>query len=836
MKKYTFHLFLALLVAFVISCKEEEIPGSNPNPDPDSPNVSKPMAKTVDVNVVLPTGSTVNLSKTKLSTGMMDFNVDASGKTKAVLPDSIFRIAYLLDENNRILLMGIIHEKNKTIDAGSTAEALFYLGAGVFYRPKPVIHQYLAASSTLPGMQAFRNKISEMIKNDIGLIDNGAFVQPLAEYLAEYSKEVRPIEIRSGQIFVDPITFQSGIQIFENDALTVKLANTYRRRAHAFFYKTAYKPKGSKEETVLLSSIGESEKATVSKEIEPTSAFSSTLGTIFDWVIDKGIEYGRKETDPISLPLGDNEDEATYKVRVVGTSFLPTMTPQMTQEERKTWEKLMVKQFYLDFIAPILTEMFSEIKGNQDTNFGLEAFEYFLSQSPAIWELIEKGDFKKATEETVKYLLLDKDGQELQKEFIELLVNKYKNLPNPTWIDLDRDYNNANATEKYIKLIKAVELTVKLLDMAKLTAEIAMSNRIDVFTAKAIRSDVKINPNESTVIPFSNLALKAESKAKLSEGQSFLYKWSTTGKYGIIVSGNQKGAFIETSSATVNFRSEKNASELEENNFETVKVEIYIKSGTTLSFVNEGKASVNVVKSKLVMRPDDITLSGKNKESVTLYLERSDFVNDIISTSTLEYKVEWSLSGGCGMIDGITKTATTRGNKIVYQALDEKSDECIETVTAHVYFRKPGEDWVLREKVTGKVKISNDPKKIILNVPLITKDWKLSANGGYTTGVNLIAPVPIHEKAVKYTVKTYGFKIANNRENRSWTWLAGQAAPSDWAYPPGGEKGIVGNQYHFTISSTWCSGETGCDEKIPGWHTFYKGWGGMANIVIEIKD
>lgn len=834
MKKNTFPLLLTLLLSLVFSCQEEQNP--NPNPNPNPPVASKPLAKMVDVNVTLPQGVSIDLSKTKLSTGLMDFNVDASGKSKAVLPDGIYRMAYLLDESNRILLMGILHDQNKKLDAETTAEALFYLGAGIYFRPEPIIREYLTAASTLPGMPAFKEKITQMIKDDIGLIDKGAFEAPLAAYLTEFSKAVDPIDIRARQINVNPTGFQSGIQIFENDALSVKLANTYRRRAHAFFYKTAYKSKGSKDETVLLSNIGAGEKAVVSAEIEPTNAFSSTLGTIVDWAMNNGIEYARKETGPINLPLGDNEDEATYKVRVVGTAFYPELFP-MTADEKKTWEKLMVKQFYLDFIAPILTEMFSEIKGNQDTSFGFEAFEYFLSQSPTIWQLLEKGDWKNAATETVKYLLVDKAGQELQKKFITLLVDKYKNLPTPTWIDLDRDYNNASAVEKYTKLIKAVELTVKLLDMTKLTGEIAMSNRIDVFTAKSIRSDVTISPKEASVVPLSNLELKAETKTQLSEGQSFVYKWSTTGKYGVVLSGNQKGVSIETSTNTVNFRSESKTANLEENNYETVTVEVYIKSGTTQTLVGEGKATINVKKLKLVMRPEKITLMGG--QSVRLYLERTDGVNDIVSNDVLDYKVEWETSGKYGKFNGTLKSATTMGNALNYEALDKKVKEGVESFIARVYFKaKTDSEWTLRDIVRGELTVANDPKKVVLDIPLSIKPWDNSTDTKCVIGVNYMAIIPVHPKAVRYTVTFYGFKVPYRWENRRVTWVPSQRPPSEYTYPGASPKLIIGNDYYFTISANWGTGAMGpnCALGIERGIAVFAPMGGRANVVIEITD
>jgi hypothetical protein len=835
MKTYSFRLLLTLLLAFVFSCQEEENPSPNPNP----PVASKPLEKTVDVNVVLPPGVSMDLSKAKVTTGLMDFDVDASGKSKAVLPDGVFRMAYAMDDKNRILLMGILHEKNKTLDIASTAEALFYLGAGVYFQPEPVIREYLSSATALVGMEQFKKQLENQIRADIEYIEKGKFEKPLEDYLAEFRKEDEPLDIKARKITVDPTGFQSGIQLFENDGLSIKLANHYRRRAQAFIYKTGFKPKGSKEEVVLLSSISANEKAAITKEIEPTSAFSSVLGTIVDQLMGKGIEYARKETDPISLPLGDSEDGATYQVRVVGTAFYPTTSPQMTQEELTAWQKIMIKQFYLDFIAPILSEIFSEIKGSKDTNFGFEAFEYFLSQSPAIWQLIEKGDWKNATQETIKYLLVDKAGQELQKKFIEILVDKYRNLPNPSWIDLDREYNNANAAGKYVKLIKAVELTVKLLDMGKLTAEIAMSDRIDVYTATIHRNDVRIGPEQSTVVPFASQTLTAETQTQLSQGQTFVYKWSTTSNFGgTLISGGQRGVAIETTTKTVTFRSQANSADLGEDNIETVTVEVYIKSGNELSLVGDGKAKVNVKKLKTIMRPDNITLSGG--QSVRLYLERSDMVNDIVSNDVLEYKVDWVTTGKYGKFDGIHNTATTRGNAITLTILDKDVKEAKEFVTARIFFKaRTDPNWTLREVVTGEIKVVNDALKIILDLPFVTTPWDNSDGISCNVGVLWGPVIPVHPKAVRYTVTFYGFKKAHGWDNQSDTWLAGRKPPkAPFTLHEANNELIYNGNIYYGVSASWASGpmSSACGEAIVKAVDFYQAYGGRANIVIEITD
>jgi hypothetical protein len=286
------------------------------------------------------------------------------------------------------------------------------------------------------------------------------------------------------------------------------------------------------------------------------------------------------------------------------------------------------------------------------------------------------------------------------------------------------------------------------------------------------------------------------------------------------------------------YRSDTKAADLSDgNNIDIIKVEVFTKKGTTLTRIGEAKATINVKKIKLVMKPEKITLMGG--QSVRLYLERSDMVNDIISNDVLEYKVEWETSGKYGKFNGTLKNATTRGNALNYQVLDKEIKEGKETFIARVYFKaKSDADWTLREVVKGEITIANDPKKIVLDVALEVRTWDISTATRCNVGGNFMAVVPVHPKAVKYTVTFYGFKKPFRWDNRTSSWKPGQTPPVEYGYPGAGPNQILNNQYYFTISRSWSDGpkRDDCLSKLDHYISVYKPLGGRANIVIEITD
>ena len=834
--KYTF-LVIALMSVFFFSCSEPEEPADLL--DPGKPIKEANLAKTVDVQITLPAGTVIDLAKSTLSTGLMTFPVDASGKSKAVLPDGVTRLAYLFDDGNNLILMGVINGENKEITAETTAQAIFYLGAGIFYYPTEIGNEFLNQSKKLPGFEGFSKKVTEGVTSDILYLQNLKYESDLTKLMSEYTKKSEVINIQSRKIEVDPNGFQSGIRVYEFDPQNIKILNRYRRMAQAFIYKTAYKTKGSKDETVIIRNFSPSQKADKTTEIESPKFLKNLLGNFDDLIDGRGIQTGEKETVPIQLAIAENEDEATYKVRVVGTSIDANSTGSLTEDELKVWKELMVKQFFYDFFEPVISETFSEVKKIQDGTFGLDVFQSFLAKAPEVASSIEKGDFKTAFENSLRSMVSDAAGKELQDNLIKKAVDKFKDNQDVAWVTADRDYLTAEAKSRYAKTLVTVENIMKKIPMDRLNRDMSMANQMDVFTAKSIRGDVKITPKNETTVIHQNVPMKASTDTKLSAGQKFLYKWSTTGKYGLMTAtGGKKGVQIETDTPDANFRSEAKAGDLGENNYEKVKVELFTVQGNTQTLVGEATATINVKKLKLEMKPNGITLSGKQKQSVRLYLERSDNVNDIVSTSALEYKVEWSTEGKFGMFDGKNTIATTRGNAINYQALDGDIKEGVEEIKASIYFRVPGSgDWTLREEVKGKVNVNNDPKKIILNMPVTAKEYLFEVlPGAFSNGVHRLVIVPVHEDAKTYTVTTYGFTGAyrSSDENRTVSWANGGYPPSSYGWPLGDKRYyIYENSYYYTLGATWCSGI--CPDAIAEWLAGSLAFGGQANIIITLK-
>ena len=646
---------------------------------------------------------------------------------------------------------------------------------------------------------------------------------------------------------MDTKGFKSGLQVYELDNQNVKIRNERRRRAHAFAYKTAFKDKEGLE-TTIKSKIGGNDVAEKDLAINPRGAITSFSGTLKDWMVGKIAgnepEFAMSENGPVNLPMNESESEATYKVRVVGPGMGNISGLELTNAEKEKLDRLVLETFALDFVVPFIFDVLSlddAVFGTQSDEFKdiLWTIDVFVKSSPAIEQALKEGDYMKAFKETIWMGISEYPSKKFDDMVEDLALDGLKILKaKKPGLVTESPEEVTKMVKSALNAIKLVDYVLKAADYKFLLDHIALSDYLVEFTAKVKADDLVMTPNEETIIPATYYNVKVETKTTLAEGESFVYKWSTPGRFIYLYHQGKKVTEAETSSPTISYRSDAKAADLSDgNNPELITVEVFIKKGNTLTSLGKAEAKINVKKLKLVMKPEKITLMGG--QSVRLYLERTDGVNDIISNDVLDYKVEWETSGRYGKFNGTLRNATTRGNALNYEVLDKEVKEGKETFIARVYFKgKSDSEWILREIVKGELTVANDPKKIVLDIPLTTMSWDNSTDKRCNVGVNFMAKVPIHPKAVKYTVTFYGFKKPYRWENRTSSWRPGQTPAVEYGYPGAGPNQTLNGNYLFTISRTWGDGplRDDCLSKIDKWNEVYRPLGGRANIVIEISD
>ncbi|MCR9014402.1 hypothetical protein [Aquiflexum gelatinilyticum] len=835
MKNIKSILFSILLLFAVSSCQEDTI---DPMPGP-GPIVTE--FPNTDVNVVLPEGTSIDLSKTKILSGFSESSVDNSGKSKIRFASGTTKLAFLVDEEGNTLMSGFISDTKKEISIETTASVLVYFGLGISLQPNEIKKKYLDGFQSMNGMAEFTDALSSEMATNPEFLQSGGFSTALDQYVSTF-EPADTIDIRAKQIQVDPNGFKSGIQVYELDHQNIQIRNQYRRRAHAFAYKTAYKDKDGLE-TLIKDRIGGTEASIKDLPVSSTGAITSFTGTLRDWAAGKGADFAMTENGPVNLPIQDSESEATYKIRIIGPGTGNLGGLSLTSAERDKLNRLVLETFAMDFFLPLIFDVIGmkDVLSIPQSNFTtlITAIDNFVKSTPIIEKLLEDGNYGKALQEAMLLgtnefanAAFDDMVKAVALGGLEMIrANKAE------WVTESAEDIGKKA-KSLLNAMKYADIIIKVVDYNRLMNHIAMSDYNAEFTAKVKADDLVMTPREETITTSKYYSVKVETKTTLADGESFVYKWSTPGKFIYLWHQSKKSTEVETSTPTMTYRSDTKAADLsDDNNPDLIKVEVFTKKGTTLTRIGDAEANINVKKLKLVMKPDNITLQGG--QNVRLYLERTDGVNDIVPNVALDYKVEWETAGAYGKFNGRLRSATTMGNALNYEVLDDDVRDAKESITARVYFKaKDDTQWSLRETVKGTIKIDNDPNKIIMDIALETRSWDISTDKSCNVGTNMMAVVPVHPKAKKYTVTFYGFKKASSWENRTSSWRPGQTPPVTYGFPGAGENQIVGGNYYFTIGRSWGSGpmNSSCGSSIPRYEAAYAEYGGRANIVIEIED
>lgn len=140
MKKSIFLVCTALLLILISSCRKDK----NTPPDDTGGDQTIP----TDVQVVLPAGSTIDLSKTRIFTLGGVSNVNGDGKATVPFIQDNGQLVFLFDEADNIIMESYITSSNKEISVRTTAQALLFQGLRFILLPDSVKFDFLNKSAT----------------------------------------------------------------------------------------------------------------------------------------------------------------------------------------------------------------------------------------------------------------------------------------------------------------------------------------------------------------------------------------------------------------------------------------------------------------------------------------------------------------------------------------------------------------------------------------------------------------------------------------------------------------------------------------------------------------
>jgi hypothetical protein len=838
-------LFFTLFLA-VNSCKDAEIPDlppitDNPGDPNDDPGTGVSEFPTIPVTVKIPDGMNANLEGAILYSGIIGHPVEANGNSKAIAKEGDYTLAFLSNSEDKLMLMGFLGNGKTEISANSTAEALLYMGAGLYVYGNKVKEKYLTESGSLEELSHLASDVENKLKTNPYALDLGLFEPELRAVIEKLGEPGETIDIRARVINTDP-DYKSGIQVYDKDFQHIVISNRYKRRAHAFLYKESFKDRDRKE-TVLIrqSEYSGQLQAKSDHDVDPTLNIDGFFSSLSNVVKQGGMKFAMVETDPINIPLESNESQAVFKVRVVGPVWGKATFAMTRAEERKAIDLTWKTAFY-DLVWPAVSELtggFADVIGEDDEALG-KVFSHassLIGNVESIDEFARFGDVKKFSLEMLESIVGSKADNIMQDNLKDLLITAYAKKYGNSSLDF-AEFSKKGAG----RALKVADLGLKAINTAWLVIDVNRSNMLEIFKVEANDIPFRIEKRNSTVSVNEQEELKITKLGQLPSNQSFWVKWRTSGKYGVLRDKEGKaGQEIETNFTDMFYRAISNPSQIDDEAEDMVYAEVFIKEGDELTSIGLDSVKVVVKPIKLEIKPEGVTLSPKNggTSKIKLYVEKSGG-GMLEDTEEFEYRYEWGTRGDYGMFNGYSVTENTEDNAVRYVALDEDVEKGEEDIFVRVFRLEKGTtEEKLYGEAKGKVKIENDEKLKILHIPLtvFTSYISYSTHGG---GANFLhASFPASEEYERITVRFYGYKRPTipNAEGLVFSWDPKVGAPdiinlnrqlSSDRYIQKVPDGLIAVYYRWNAA--------GSGSRVPELAASLQSFGGHVEVKIRLKN
>jgi hypothetical protein len=843
-RKPIYLAWLAIILLAILSCQKD----IDENPDGGGPPLPSADIPLKDAQIVLPPGSDYDLSGHELMTFGAVMPVDKNGGTKTSDIKGTMNIAYLFDHQSNPVLAGFITDSTSTLSTESTAMVLLYYASGVAFMRDTVGITFVTRARELDGVNEWIDEFREFWKANPKTLATGSYNQALGARVQALFAEAPPenagldgysrgrlASTTLTDILVDNNDIRSGLQVAQSAPGEITISNYYRRRAHAFLYKTKYKPSGDTTFAVIHHDVSGETKADRELGVGGSSGATSASGTVVKLISGQGMKFAVENTGPIKMELLENEDEAVYQLHIVGVGN--SGSPK-TKDEHDKKELLLIETFAFDFLLPLIGTTISAVGEAQKGPF-VNAVDKFVKASPVVYDALNEGNFEKAIMATLEAL-----ASEGGTKLLEELGKAVYNIAAEQIEDQAKRDKFVNRT-KSVPVLKVTDGVLQGLDWGLVTGYILASKQLENWELTLRKSQVRLEPKEAIAVPFSQVKLNAIAQnVEESQKSNLRYKWRTSGKYGYLIDtkGNQ-GSIFESTDQELFYNCNAPASSLGNENIEHVYVDVYFKG----EWLGSDSTQINVQKSGYKMTPEGITLTGnreKGRTSAKLSLKPKDpkIIPPIATNNEREYKVVWSTAGRHGGLTAtgggeILSTVTTYDdNGISYRCTDDITKEGVETITARIYARdKNAVDAPFRlfDEVQGSVKINNDPKKKIIWAPmrLFHGDSQQPWTHGHTLHLCIKhSGVTFKQdpEAVSYSLTFIDAPGLIGAPTHHY-WRAGQPSP----YPPNPIAGVPGmTETEYSVYHVY-----GSRTSYDGLHVedTYPWTEGGAEIIITLK-
>ncbi len=482
---------------------------------------------------------------------------------------------------------------------------------GVSFEPYEVRQTFINGIGKIEGVGKWKIELENIFKSDPLMLKKGLFLEPLKKALASLKKNGTVLR-KPADISFPSNDIKSGLQLAEKGFNQFTITNNFRRRAQAFVYKMSYKDMEGNDHTVNSEIAGDVASLSNTK-LNPTIAIRDWAGTMQNWMVKymagEELEFASTTSNPLDIPLEDNESQAKFKVRIIGPG-MPAAIP-MTSQENERWRNLSLQTVLFDYMMPILLDAMghNEILEKMNSSFALGKnlenlqklvgqFKLLIEAIPAASDALESGDYGKVVTE-VFFSIANGHAGIIGTNLLKLVYTTIGDYVLENGSDYYKDASFFDdRLENLTSVLEILDMGLKLVDYLRITKAIADSKTLEEWDLLAREVQLNMDPKDFTIGPLDQKKITAFITTSLADNTVIEYEWSTTGKYGYLWDDRgHKGTSFSSSIKEAYYLCNAEESDLGAGKHtDTIKVTAYLKSGQSRTKIASGTSIANVGK------------------------------------------------------------------------------------------------------------------------------------------------------------------------------------------------------------------------------------------------
>ena len=584
---------------------DDMIQTDDPN-DPNDPEAPNEPFEMVDVQAILPEGSSIDLSTTSILSLGSASALAVSGQGEIPLNPGTVEMAYLLDAEDNVLLAGFVSDDRKEISVATTVEVMLYFGLDYYLLADNAKQVFLNAVGQIPNYNDLVSDVEALFVDNPLMYSEGTYLTILNQIIDEVSTSKRDNRLEK-RIFLDDVLQKSGITFSQIDAASINLQNSLPRRSRILVYKKSFYDKD-----VNLTEIPNyrENEPLVNLEFEPSgnAIGEFQIGNSLSVINANAAAIENiTESGPINLPTNPPSEFAVeYEVVVIGSGKTLGVVRDFSDREREIYGDINVETYILDYFLPTLLD----IGGNKSLFQGLNengqqailnAVTPILEQYPSVLEDVRNNAFKDASEAWLPELY---DDIRLSDDLRSLLGTIYSllstngNAPNTFIQSQELAETGLPRTERILEVIyQNIDLKRKT-NTGQLRTD---SRTLEQWQPFSIEADVGIIAADTEVC----LGTATELTANVftlgdPEVETFELHWSSSNNFGgriqdINGDPNNFGTEIVTEERTVSYISTALESELGDGeNIETITLTVMARNIERNDLTEVGSATIEI--------------------------------------------------------------------------------------------------------------------------------------------------------------------------------------------------------------------------------------------------